>query len=114
MVLAGDVDEFGFDDERVFVLKDTAADDCADSEFGGGGKWVHAFSFVTEDDTVGHDSNFGQAREIVDDSFGDTVAEIVVRGIAAGVLEGQDGERIDRFPNLDLASFAGVGSSRSG
>ena len=62
-------------------------------------------SFVTKGRIARHDSELGQLRQVIDQSFRDSVREVRKIWIARNVDEGQDGYRIDRRPGTFCGYF---------
>src|SRR6266404_7850051 len=53
-------------------------------------------SFVTKRRIARHDSELGQLRQVIDQSFSDSIREVFKMWIARHVNERQNGYRIDR------------------
>ena len=51
---------------------------------------LHRFAFVGEGRVAGDDKETGDAGEVAGEHFGDAVAEVVLLGVFAHVVEGQD------------------------
>src|SRR5262249_17978774 len=91
-----DVNQLGLDHEIFPALQQATNEDRADVEVESDLQRVNVAALVTEDRRAGHHTQSGQARERVDDAFGDTVAQVFGGRIVAGVDQRQDRDRINR------------------
>ena len=95
-VVAG-IHQLNADREALAALRHPAGHDGADAEPTGRLRDVSFLALEPKDGIARFHLHLRQLREVVDEAFGDAVAQVFRVRIAAGVDERQHGERIDRL-----------------
>lgn len=62
-----------------------------------GGLRINCVALETKYGALRHHAKFWHCGEDMYEARGDAVAEVFVLGVAAGVVEGENGERVDDF-----------------
>src|SRR5262249_18284015 len=92
------------DDNAVFKLQHSAREDGSYLQLAPDRLRVNLFALIARHRTPRHDFQAGQLRERVDQTFGDAVREVVQVGVAVGIDERQNRQRIYRLAALRLRS----------
>src|SRR5437588_1966039 len=87
------------------MLRDAARQDSPSLQFMIYDGRIGFASYLTKGRIARHDSVLGQLRQVIDQSFRDSVREVRKTWIACNVNEGQDGYRIDRRPGTFCGYF---------
>ena len=74
-----------------------SGEDGAHIQIATGSLRIDGAALETKYGALRHHAEFWDGGEDIDEARGDAVAEVFVLGVATGVVEGQDGERVDGF-----------------
>ena len=82
------VHQFGLDNQRIAALQHASGEHRSHSQLFAQLPGIQILVLVVENRAARHDAKIGKLRKIVDQSFGDAVAEIFRAGIAGSVDQG--------------------------
>ena len=101
---SGYVDELSRNAQGAASLHDSSREDGADVQLAADGLRSNFAAAISKDRALRHHAQFRYGRQRVDEAACDAVAEVFVLGIAAGVFEGQDCERVDNLSDALLGA----------
>src|SRR6266850_2287914 len=97
MRLPGHVDQLYFDGQSIAPLNYSAGQYCPYIELAAQFREVHFTALIWEDSAAWKHAQFWKLREIVDEHFGDSVAQVLRLWITGLVGQREDSEGVDGF-----------------